>query len=148
MGPVSGFYLSHPAEPSVMLTSDAVMSRALCGTVDRLRPEVIVAPAGAANFGAGPNILFSLDELVALVHRAPGDVVFNHLEALDHCPTTRRGLRERMRAEGLASRIHVPDDGETLVFPNRDGQPHAHPSGFAGNEPGLQKWLTSFFTGT
>lgn len=148
MGPVSGFYLDHPAEPSVMLTSDAVMSRALGEAVDRLRPGVIVAPAGAANFGAGPDILFSLDELVALVRRAPGDVVFNHLEALDHCPTTRNVLRARMSTEGLTSRIHVPEDGEALLFHRRDGAPRAVPSGFAGNDPGFQKWLTSFFTGT
>lgn len=56
------------------------------GRGQRLKPDVIVAPAGAANMGLGDDILFSLDELVTLVRRAPGLVVLNHLEALDHCP--------------------------------------------------------------
>jgi L-ascorbate metabolism protein UlaG (beta-lactamase superfamily) len=116
MGGASGYYLAHPGEPSLYLTSDAVLTDELLGAVERLRPDVIVAPAGAANMGAGGDILFSVDELVTLARRAPGRVVFNHLEALDHCPTTREGLRARMRAEGLAEKVSVPDDGEELRF--------------------------------
>jgi len=72
--------------------------------------------------GIGGDILFSVDELVRLVRVARGQIVLNHLEALDHCPTTRRDLRARMRAEGLGDRVHVPEDGEALVFLPRDGR--------------------------
>lgn len=116
MGAVAGCYLAHPNEPSVLLTSDAILTDALLETVERLRPDVIVAPAGAANFGAGPDILFSVDELVRLVRHAPGRVIFNHLEAVDHCPTTRVDLQARMAAEGLAARVEIPADGEALNF--------------------------------
>ncbi|AKI99429.1 L-ascorbate metabolism protein UlaG (beta-lactamase superfamily) [Archangium gephyra] len=116
LGSVSGFYLAHPDEPSVFLTSDAVLTPELLEAVERLQPDVIIAPAGAANFGVGGDILFSVDELVTLVRRAPGRVVLNHLEALDHCPTTRDGLRERMKAEGLLEKVLVPGDGEALFF--------------------------------
>jgi L-ascorbate metabolism protein UlaG (beta-lactamase superfamily) len=130
MGSVSGFYLSHPDEPSVYLTSDAVLTDELLAAVERLQPEVIIAPAGSANFGVGGDILFSVDELVTLVRRAPGRVVLNHLEALDHCPTTREGLRERMRAEGLLEKVLIPEDGEELLLerPDRRGA-RAHAPG-------------------
>lgn len=104
MGPVAGIYLAHADEPSLLLTSDAVLTDGLLEAIDRLQPEVIVAPAGAANMGLGGDILFSVDELVAITRRAPRIVVMNHLEALDHCPTTRVGLRARMEAEGLTRR--------------------------------------------
>ena len=116
MGPVSGVYLAHPDEPSVYLTSDAVLTEGVLRALDRLEPDVVVAPAGAANFGVGPDILFSVDELVTLVKRAPNKVVLNHLEALDHCPTTRDELRERLQREGLAARVEIPADGDVLSF--------------------------------
>jgi L-ascorbate metabolism protein UlaG (beta-lactamase superfamily) len=146
MGPVAGVYLSHPDEPSVYLTSDAVLTETVTETIERLRPDVVVAPAGAANFGLGPDILFSVDELVALARRAPQDVVLNHLEALDHCPTSREALRERMRREGLSARVHIPADGELLTFSRRGTAPHARPRPAAlPLRPGIQKWLTAKF---
>lgn len=148
MGPVSGCYLAHPDEPSLYLTSDAILTDALLSAVDRLRPDVIVAPAGAANMGAGGDILFSVDELVTLIRRAPGQVVLNHLEALDHCPTTREALRERMHAEGLTARVHIPEDGETLHFDRPTTPTHAHPRPHTDPRPGFQKWVTAHFTMT
>jgi L-ascorbate metabolism protein UlaG (beta-lactamase superfamily) len=148
MGPVSGCYLAHPDEPGVYFTSDAVLTDAILDAIDRLRPEVVVAPAGAANMGAGGDILFSVDELVTLVRRAPGQVVLNHLEALDHCPTTRRALRERMRAEGLLARVHIPEDGETLHFDGPPAPRPARPQPAPGRRPGFQKWVTAHFTMT
>lgn len=146
MGPVSGYYLAHPEEPSVYITSDAVLTEELLEAVERLQPDILIAPAGSANMGLGGDILFSVDELVTLVRRAPGQVVLNHLEALDHCPTTRAGLRERMKAEGLLSRVHIPEDGEALHFARPDTLPHPPPRAGALQEPGFQKWLTAHFT--
>lgn len=148
MGPVSGYYLAHPDEPSVYITSDAVLTDELLEAVERLKPEVIIAPAGSANMGVGGDILFSVDELITLVRRAPGRVVLNHLEALDHCPTTRAGLRERMEAEGLIGKVHIPEDGEEMHCERPDALPHPRPKARASKAPGLQKWVTARFTMT
>jgi L-ascorbate metabolism protein UlaG (beta-lactamase superfamily) len=148
MGPVAGFYLSHPDEPSVLLTGDSILTAGLLDAVDRLRPDVVVAPAGTANFGLGPDILFSVEELVTLVKQTSAELVFNHLEALDHCPTSRRELRERMSAEGLGDRVHIPADGEQLTFDRTKIGPHAEPGPSNSARPGLQKCLTAKFSGT
>ena len=42
--------------------------------------------------------------------------MLNHLEALDHCPTPRSSLRADAQQRGLATRVHVPEDGEALAF--------------------------------
>ena len=34
-----------------------------------------------------------------------------HLEAINHCLETRADLHQRLRAEGLRSRVTVPEDG-------------------------------------
>ncbi|QRK04883.1 MBL fold metallo-hydrolase [Archangium violaceum] len=147
MGPVSGYYLAHPDEPSVYITSDAVLTDGVLEAVERLQPDVIIAPAGAANMGVGGDILFSVDELVTLVRRAPGRVVLNHLEALDHCPTTRDALRERMKAEGLLAKVHIPEDGEEMHFERPDTLPHPRPKVGASRAPGFQKWVTARLMG-
>ncbi len=148
MGPVCGYFLAHPGEPSVYLTSDAVLTADLRAAALRLQPDVIVAPAGAANFGAGRDILFSVDELVELARCTTGALVCNHLEAVDHCPTTRAGLRERMIAEGLDARVRIPEDGEILEFTRPAGSRPAQPRQSALRGPGVQKWLTAKFAGT
>ncbi|MBK7398451.1 MAG: MBL fold metallo-hydrolase [Myxococcales bacterium] len=147
MGPVAGVYLAHPDEPSLYVVGDSVLTDAVLDAIDRLQPDVILAPAGAANMGLGGDILFSLDELVALARRAPGEIVFNHLEALDHCPTTRAGLAARLAAEGLLERTRIPADGEELVFETRKA-PHRRPRSTAAPAGGAQKWITARFAGT
>ena len=146
LGPVSGLYVEPPGEPSMFLTSDAVLTDQLLETVERLQPDVIVAPAGTANMGLG-DILFSVDELVTLVWAAPGQVVFNHLEALDHCGTTRAALRDRLQCEGLLERVWIPEDGEAKhldVAPSRSASLARRYT----RTPDLQKWVTSLYTMT
>ena len=99
--------------------------------------------AGAANFGAGPDILFSVDELLTLARQSSGEVVLNHLEALDHCPTPRAELRRRIAAEGLTARVQVPADGEVLHFERRASTKRPRPQPRPRREPGFQKWLTA-----
>jgi L-ascorbate metabolism protein UlaG (beta-lactamase superfamily) len=151
LGPVCGYFLAHPGEPSLYVVGDSVLTDAVLEAVDRLRPDVILAPAGAANMGIGGDILFSMDELVTLAKRATGRVVFNHLEALDHCPTTRTALRERMRAEGMAERVSVPEDGERVRIDRTRASDERTTVVVRSTEApssGLQKWVTGAFAGT
>ncbi len=148
LGPVAGYYLSCPGEPSVYLLGDSILTENVLEAIERLQPDVILAPAGAANVGVGGDILFSVDELIELTQRARGQVVFNHLEALDHCPTTRAGLRARLADEGLAGRTFVPEDGEILTFEAPARASRAKPRATPVERPGAQKWITSAFTGT
>lgn len=148
LGPVTGFYLAHPGEPSIYLTSDAVLTDKLLRTLDRLKPDIIVAPAGAANFGLGPDLLFSVDELVTLTKRVTSKMVFNHLEAIDHCPTSRKELRQRMSEEGLTARVHIPNDGETLSFEQESSQSRSEELRAYQATGSFQKWLTGQFAGT
>ncbi len=144
MGPVTGFFLAAPGEPSIYLTSDAVLTEDMLAAVRRLQPEVIVAPAGSANFGLGPDILFSIDELVELTKSCSAQMVFNHLEAVDHCPTTREQLCERMKAEGLGHRTHAPEDGDSVEFAASDAQdqePGIKTTDLG--QPGIQKWIVN-----
>ncbi|MGH1348004.1 MAG: MBL fold metallo-hydrolase [Nannocystales bacterium] len=145
LGPVAGYYLAADGEPSLYITGDSILTDSVREAIERLQPDIVVAPAGSANMGIGGDILFSVDELVELTRLAPADVVFNHLEALDHCPTTRAGLRERMQAEGLSQRVHIPEDGEVLSFQQHSA--HRPQTRQINLTPGFQKWMTSPLAG-
>lgn len=143
MGPVCGYVLSHPDEPTVYLTGDSILTDAVLDAIDRHEPAVIVAPAGAANFGVGGDILFSVDELVTMARRSKATLVCNHLEALDHCPTTREGLRERFEREGLGDRVCIPEDGERVAFEHAKSRPSPSAPRPDTARAGMQKWITS-----
>ena len=38
----------------------------------------------------------------------------NHLEAVNHCPTTRTQLREKLAENGLSEKTFIPNDGEVI----------------------------------
>ena len=148
LGPVHGVYLAHPDEPSLLLTGDSVLTDSVLEAVERLAPDVIVAPAGAADFGIGGRILFSVDDLVLLARRFDGHLVLNHLEALDHCPTTRSELRARFASEGLLDRVSIPEDGEVVRVARSSVGAHAVPRYLQESAPRFQKWVTAPFAGT
>jgi len=58
----------------------------------------------------------TLKDIVKFIQNSPGKVIANHLEALNHCPTTREGLKEELKKQNLLSKVFIPYDGETLQF--------------------------------
>ncbi|WP_425400303.1 MBL fold metallo-hydrolase [Aeoliella sp.] len=148
MGPVAGFYLACPGEPTVYLTGDTVLTRSVQDTIERLQPHVVVAPAGVANFGIGKDLLFSEAELVELARQAPGRIVFNHLESIDHCPMTSARLRKLVEDAGVGEKVVIPGDGERLSFSLDTEVPHVSPGDSKRRRPSLQKWVTAKMAGT
>lgn len=148
MGPVAGYYIFHPDEPTILVTGDTVLTASVREAIERLQPHVIVAPAGTANFGIGKDLMFSESELVELVKLAPGQVLFNHLESIDHCLMTRSKLHDIMTTAGLDDRVLIPADGERIVLTGLPDIPHVRPGKSEQVKPGFQKWLTAKFAGT
>ena len=71
-------------------------------------------PLGAPDFEDKVKLLQTIDACL----ESPGStVVAVHLEALDHCPVTRKDLRKAAEKEGIpADRLRIPEDGEVLDF--------------------------------
>lgn len=116
MGPGVGYLIRLPGEPSLYLTGDTVLTPAARRVLADERPDVCVFPAGTAQLDFGRPILMPIAEMVEFVRLSRGVAVANHLESLNHCPTTRDALRAAMTDAGLASRLKIPADGETLEF--------------------------------
>lgn len=112
----AGFYLELEGEPALYISGDTVYTKDVERVLLEYQPDIAVAAAGGAQLDIGPPILMSLDEVVTFIRRAPGRVVLNHLEALNHCPTTRKLISEILEKENLLEKVLIPDDGETLTL--------------------------------
>ena len=58
------------------------------------------------------------EHVAKVCHALPDTyVVPVHMEAINHCLLTRDELRGELQREGLAQRVEIPADGETLEVP-------------------------------
>lgn len=111
-----GYFIEMPGEPSLYLSGDTILTREVLDFLAQHQPDISVVPAGGARFDLGHEIIMGIGEVLRFAGATKGIVVANHLEALSHCPVQRTALQERAQAAGLASRIVVPADGETLIY--------------------------------
>lgn len=116
LGPGIGYLIRLPGEPSLYLSGDTVSTRRVRQVLRDDRPDVVVIAAGGARLDVGQPILMPLADVIACAKLAPRLVIANHLEALNHCPTTRAQLRAAVVEAGLASRVRAPEDGEVVII--------------------------------
>jgi L-ascorbate metabolism protein UlaG (beta-lactamase superfamily) len=118
MGPVSGFVVRADDSPTLYVTGDTIFCPEVEEALDAHRPDVVVVNAGAARLIEGDPITMTAQD-VAKVCRALPDalVIAVHMEAINHCLLTRDNLAEELQRQGLAKRVKIPADGETLEVP-------------------------------
>lgn len=111
-----GFYIELPGEPSLYISGDTVLTESVKRALTELKPDIAVLAAGQAQMDLGKPLLMAGEELMAFVKLAPGIVVANHMEALNHCAVDRATFAEMAAQAGLSERVRIPADGETLTF--------------------------------
>ena len=112
----AGFFPELPDEPSIYIAGDTVYTADTERVLTEMKPDIAVVAAGSASLDVGGSILMPLEEILTFIETAPHTVVANHMEALNHCPTTRATLKEKLAERKLLSKTLIPDDGETLTF--------------------------------
>ena len=115
-GKVMGYYLELPMEKSIYLSSDTVYTRDVDRVLQELKPDLSIVAAGIAQLDLGQPLLMHKADLIRFVKNAPGQVMANHMEALNHCPHTRDEFKALLEKEGLIEKVTIPEDGETVAF--------------------------------
>ena len=62
------------------------------------------------------HCLMPLEEIVSFIKKAPGKVIANHMDALNHCSISRSKLNKELEKNGLLYKTLVPKDGETITI--------------------------------
>ena len=112
----AGFYIKLPDEPSIYISGDTVYTNDVKRALTELKPDIACVAAGSASLDVGGPILMPLEEIITFIKTAPNKVIANHLEALNHCPTTRSQLKQELEKNALLSKTFIPNDGETLTI--------------------------------
>jgi L-ascorbate metabolism protein UlaG (beta-lactamase superfamily) len=116
MGNVMGYYIDLPNEKTIYMSSDTVYTPDVHKVLTEWQPAMAVVAAGSAQLDIFQPLLMHMDDIMKFVKNAPHKVLANHLEAVNHCPTTRVALRQTLLANQLADKVFIPADGESIVF--------------------------------
>jgi L-ascorbate metabolism protein UlaG (beta-lactamase superfamily) len=111
-----GYFIEQAGEPSVYLAGDTVLTGEVRRCVRERQPNVSVVPAGGAAMDLGGELIMDAAQALSLAAEGSGLFIANHLEALDHCPTTRADMAAAAARAGLGRRVLVPADGQTMAF--------------------------------
>ena len=113
MGCSSGYLLEAAGEEKIYITGDTVWYEEVAAVLEKERPGIIIAYAGAATFLQDRPITLDETDMQKLFAAAPwAKVVAVHMEAFNHCLLERAALR-RVIAD---PRLYIPQDGESIVF--------------------------------
>ncbi|BDD09418.1 hypothetical protein FUAX_18500 [Fulvitalea axinellae] len=115
LGQVSGYVLSAEGYPTLYIIGDCIWDSDIEKQLKTYRPDIIVTNSGGAMLMGQYRILMNAEETVKVAQTIPtATIVATHMEALDHCMTTRAELRNIAKAKNL--NILVPENGETVTF--------------------------------
>ncbi len=114
MGPGVGYIIQLPDEPTLYLSGDTVLTPEVRRVLTEVKPDVAVMAAGTAVLDVGRPILMPISEQLEFIKLAPGKVIATHMEALNHCTTTRSELETAVSQANLLHKLIIPQDGELI----------------------------------
>ena len=109
-----GFYIELPNQKSIYISADTVYTDAVDKVLNEYKPQISVVASGTAQLDLFKPLLMTISDILKFVKNSPGKVIANHLEAVNHCPTTRVELRNELEKNGLSEKVEIPNDGEII----------------------------------
>lgn len=116
MGNVMGYYIHWPNQPSIYLSADTIYTEAVDKVLTMYKPEISVVAAGSAQLDIFKPLLMDREDILRFMKTAPKYVIANHLEAVNHCPTSRDQLKVEVASLGLSEKVWIPGDGEQMKY--------------------------------
>ncbi|GGK68754.1 MBL fold metallo-hydrolase [Rufibacter glacialis] len=120
MGQTSGFVLKAKNQPTIYVVGDALWTDEVKKNIKTFQPDYIIVNSGGAvikGFEQTP-ILMEEDQTMALIGESgKAKIIAVHMDALDHCRTTRASLRKKADEWKISpKKLMIPQDGETIVL--------------------------------
>ncbi|WP_281612623.1 MBL fold metallo-hydrolase [Flammeovirga sp. SubArs3] len=116
MGNVMGFYIQLPDEQSIYLSADTIYTDDVHKVLVEYQPQISVVASGRAQLDIFQPLLMKMEDIVKFVENSPNKVIANHLEAVNHCPITRKELSSELSKKGLLEKTYIPEDGQMMEF--------------------------------
>ena len=118
MGKTSGFVLKAKNQPTIYIVGDAIWTDDIKNNIKKFQPDYIIVNSGGALIKGYENtpIIMNEEQTMALIgERGKAKVIAVHMDALDHCRTTRASLREKASKLNIGTdKLIIPQDGEVI----------------------------------
>ena len=111
-----GFFIELLNEKTVYISSDTIFTKDTERVLTELKPDIATVACGTARLDFGQPLLMRMEDILRFTALAPGKVFANHLEALNHCPTTREQLKRALTENNLLSKVAIPSDGTSIDY--------------------------------
>lgn len=117
MGVSSGYILNAPGEPTLYITGDTIFYDEVKSTLEKYKPEVIIAFGGMAQFSHGDPITLSPNDILEIHKIVPqAKIICTHMDSINHCRTSKSSLKDF-----LISNFDKSNELDAFVIPE-DGQ--------------------------
>ncbi|AJA67395.1 putative Zn-dependent hydrolase of the beta-lactamase fold [Myroides sp. A21] len=120
MGDASGFVLQAKNQPTIYVIGDAVWTEGIYQNIKRYEPDYIIVNTGGAKingFEATPIIMDEKQAMSLVQESGKAVVIAVHMDAIDHCYTTREILKKEADKFKISSeKLLIPNDGEIIEF--------------------------------
>ncbi|WCO01197.1 MBL fold metallo-hydrolase [Psychroserpens ponticola] len=116
MGNVIGFYFKLPNQKSIYLSSDTIYTNSVDKVLKAYKPDISVLACGTAQFDLFKQLIMSKEDIIKFIKNASGKVIANHMESINHCPLTRKELKEVLTNNNLIDNVLIPKDGEIMIM--------------------------------
>jgi L-ascorbate metabolism protein UlaG (beta-lactamase superfamily) len=118
MGETSGFVLQAKNQPTVYIVGDAIWTNKIKQNIAKYKPDYIIVNSGGARIAGFENTPILMDEeqtMALLAASGKAKVIAVHMDALDHCRTSRASLRQKADDQHISpQKLLIPQDGETI----------------------------------
>ena len=118
MGKTSGFVLQAKNQPTIYIVGDAIWTDKIKQNIAKYKPDYIIVNSGGARITGFENTPIIMDEeqtMALLEASGKATVIAVHMDALDHCRTSRASLRQKADAQHISpKKLLIPQDGETV----------------------------------
>lgn len=118
MGNTSGFILKAKNQPTVYVVGDAIWTEDIKMTIKKFKPDYIIVNSGGAlikGYENTPIIMNEAQTMALIAESGTAKIIAVHMDALDHCRTTRTSLRQKATESNIgADKLIIPQDGEVI----------------------------------
>lgn len=118
MGKTSGFVLKAKNQPTLYVVGDAIWTDDIKANIIKFKPDYIIVNSGGALIKGFENVPIIMDEaqtMALIAESGKAKVIAVHMDALDHCRTTRSSLSLKASELNIGpDKLIIPQDGELI----------------------------------
>lgn len=120
MGKTSGFILKAKNQPTVYIVGDALWTDNIKNNIKKFKPDYIIVNSGGAlikGFENSPIIMDEAQTMALIRESGNAKVIAVHMDALDHCRTTRSSLTKKAVELNVSKdKLIIPQDAEVITL--------------------------------